>query len=190
MEPHLSKNDKKLFYKYLDNATVYFEYGSGGSTYQASIRKNIKKIYSVESDISWYKYLKKIITNANINFIYNEMDVKPNNWGNPGKNATSIQKINYSNQITKLTKKEQDSIDLVLIDGRFRVSCCLKCYNIIRDDCLIVFDDFLDRPQYHIVLKYFYIIEKTSDNRMAILKKKKNAHIPKELIKQYELIHR
>lgn len=39
MEPQLSKNDKKLFYKYLDNVNVYFEYGSGGSTYQASIRK-------------------------------------------------------------------------------------------------------------------------------------------------------
>tara|TARA_Y100000768_G_scaffold388458_1_gene384467 strand:+ start:180 stop:320 length:141 start_codon:yes stop_codon:yes gene_type:complete len=39
MEPHLSINDKKLFYKYLNNINVYFEYGSGGSTYQASIRK-------------------------------------------------------------------------------------------------------------------------------------------------------
>ena len=43
MEPHLDKNDKNMFYKYLDNATVYFEYGSGGSTYQASIRNNILK---------------------------------------------------------------------------------------------------------------------------------------------------
>ena len=42
MEPHLAKNYKKLFYTYLDNTNVYFEYGSGGSTYQASIRKNIK----------------------------------------------------------------------------------------------------------------------------------------------------
>ena len=48
MNPHLSKNDKKMFYKYLDKANVYFEYGSGGSTYQASIKNNIKKIYSVE----------------------------------------------------------------------------------------------------------------------------------------------
>lgn len=45
MEPYLAKNDKNLFYRYLDNTTVYFEYGTGGSTYQASIRKNIKTIY-------------------------------------------------------------------------------------------------------------------------------------------------
>ena len=173
MKPHLSKNDEKLFYKYLDNANFYFEYGSGGSTYQASIRKNIKTIYSVESDITWQKKLKETITNPNINYIYNEMDTHPGDWGNPGKNATNIQKINYSNHITKLSKEEKSIIDLVFIDGRFRVACCLKCYDIIKDTCIIVFDDFLNRPQYHIVLKYYDIIEKTEDNRMVILKKKK-----------------
>ena len=189
MEPQLSKNDKKLFYKYLDNVNVnvYFEYGSGGSTYQASIRKNIKTIYSVESDITWQKKLKQIIANFDISYIYNEMDTQPNTWGNPGKNATNIQKINYSNQIIKLSKEEQCSIDLVFIDGRFRVACCLKCYDMIKDNCLIAFDDFLNRPQYHIVLEYFDIIEKTKDNRMVILKKKKNINIPKELIEKYEL---
>ena len=179
MEPHFSKNDKKIFYKYLNNTNVYFEYGSGGSTYQASIRKNIKTIYSVESDITWKEKLNQIIKNPNINYIYSDIDTTPNTWGNPGKNATDIQKINYSNQITKLSKEEQDSIDLVLIDGRFRVACCLKCYNVIKDNCLIVFDDFLDRPFYHIVLEYFDIVEKTQDNRMVILKKKKNVNIPK-----------
>ena len=187
MESHLSENDKKIFYKYLDKGTVYFEYGSGGSTYQASIRKNIKTIYSVESDISWQKKLKQIITHPNLNYIYNNMDTKPKSWGRPGKNATNIQKINYSNHITKLSKEEQDSIDIVLIDGRFRVACCLKCYDVIKDDCLIAFDDFLNRRHYHIVLKYFDIIEKTPDNRMVILKKKKNVNIPKELIEKYEL---
>ena len=178
----LANNDKKLFYKYLDKINVYFEYGSGGSTYQASIRKNIKIIYSVESDIIWKEKLKQIITHPNINYIYNEMNTQVNNLGYPGKNATDIQKQNYSNQITKLSKEEQNNIDLILIDGRFRVACCLKCYDIIKDDCLIAFDDFLNRPHYHIVLEYFDIIEKTNDNRVVILKKKKNVNIPKEVI--------
>lgn len=116
------------------------------------------------------------------------METKPNTLGSPGKNASNIQKINYSNQITKLSKEEQDSIDLVLIDGRFRVGCCLKCYYIIRDDCLIAFDDFLNRRHYHIVLEYFDIIEKTQDNRMVILKKKKNVNIPKKKKKTYRKI--
>jgi hypothetical protein len=189
MEPWLGKNDREMFYRYLRNINIYFEYGSGGSTYHASIIDNIKKIYSVESDIQWQKTLQQKISNPIINYIYNEMDTQPNSWGHPGKNSTNIQKINYSNQMRKLSKEEQDSINLVFIDGRFRVACCLKCYDIIKDDCLIAFDDFLNRPYYHKVLEYFDIIEKTKDNRMVILKKKKNVNIPKELIEKYELNH-
>ena len=46
MEPSLAKNDKIMFYKYLNSAKVYFEYGSGGSTYQAAMKNNISKINS------------------------------------------------------------------------------------------------------------------------------------------------
>lgn len=181
------KNDKQMFYKYLDNCGVYFEYGSGGSTYQASIRKNIKTIYSVESDAGWHEKLKCIIKTPNVKYLFNEMDTQANNWGHPGKNATDRQKINYSDRMRSLTEEEQNIIDLVLIDGRFRVACCLKCYDIISDNCLVSFDDFLNKPSYHVVLKYFDIVEKTIDNVMVILKKKKGLSVPKELIEKYEL---
>ena len=193
MEAYLTINDKKMFYKYLDKANIYFEYGSGGSTYQASIRKNISQIYSVESDKEWYTKLKKILNNTDnrIQYIYNEMDVQRNNWGRPGPKSTISQRINYSNQITTLSIKEQNNIDLVMIDGRFRVACCLKCFNVISDTCLIIFDDFLTRPEYHVVLDYYDIIEKTNDNRMVILQKKKNVlSIPVKIIHKYELIMR
>lgn len=188
MKPLLEGADRDMFYRYLEKIKVYFEYGSGGSTYQASIRDNIQKIYSVESDLKWHEKLKKTITNENVQYMFNEMDTRPNNFGHPGKNATNVQKISYSDQIKNLSKEEQDSIDLVFIDGRFRVACCLKCYDIIKDDCLIAFDDFLNRPNYHVVLEYFDVIEKTRNHRMVILKKKKGMTIPTELINKYELI--
>lgn len=190
MEPHLAKNDKIMFYKYLNNAKVYFEYGSGGSTYQAAMKNNILKIYSVESDKVWYDKLKKIlIKNTNLQYIYNEMNTQPNNWGNPGPNSTKEQHINYSEHIKLINKDEQKKIDMVFIDGRFRVACCLKCFDVINDNCLIIFDDFLNRSYYHVVLDYYDIVEKTKDERMVVLKKKKNiSSIPKELIKKYELI--
>jgi hypothetical protein len=189
MEPFIKNNDKLMFYKYLDKANVYFEYGSGGSTYQASLRNNINKIFSVESDLEWHNKLKeKIINKSRINFIYNDMDTKPNTWGHPGVNSNKSQWINYSDQITLLDKKTQNEIDLIMIDGRFRVACCLKSFNVINDNCLIAFDDFLNRPHYHIVLQYFDIIDKTQDNMMVILKKKhsiKDIQIPNEIIKKY-----
>ena len=76
---------------------VYFEFGSGESTYKVSILNNIKNIYSVESDIQWYQKLKKLITNNNFIYIFNEMDTQPKSWDHPCKNAINIQKKNYSN---------------------------------------------------------------------------------------------
>lgn len=104
------------------------------------------------------------------------------------KNATDVQKIMYSDYIIRLTKSEQNMIDFILIDGRFRVACCLKCFNVITDNCLIAFDDFLNRENYHIILNYFDVIDKTSDNCMVILKKKPNMKISDDIIKLYELI--
>jgi len=189
MKPHLGKNDKNMFFKYLKKSKIYFEYGSGGSTYKASLKKNIEKIFSVESDLLWHNKLKKQIDNTNnkIRFIYNEMDARPNTWGRPGPNSTSDQWKNYSDHINNLNETEKKELDLVMIDGRFRVACCLKCFGVISNDCVIAFDDFLNRKHYHIVLDYYDIIEQTIDNRMVILKKKKNIEIiPKVLIELYE----
>jgi len=188
MDPHLAKNDTLMFYKYLDMAHVYFEFGSGGSTYQASIRPNIKTIYSVESDIIWHKKLKNIISTNNVRYIVSEMDTQPNTWGHPGKRATIDEVINYSTHMKNLDQHLQHDIDLIFIDGRFRVACCLKCHDIMNDDCVIIFDDFINRPHYHVVLEYFNIIEKTIDNRMVVLKKKVNISVPKEVVSKYELI--
>ena len=189
MKPHLEQNDLILFYTYLDKATVYFEYGSGGSTYQASIRNNISKIYTVESDTEWQNKLKDTIQSNNIVYFLNEMDTRPNTWGHPGPNSTPTQRIEYSNYIRQLSNDEKQRIDLVFIDGRFRVACCLKCFDIIKPDCFIAFDDFLNRKQYHVVLDYYTIVEKTSDNRMVILQKKPDiTSIPEDLIKKYESI--
>ena len=187
MEPLLSTSNKDTFLKYLDKSSHYFEFGSGGSTYQASIRDNIKHIYSVESDIEWQNLLKDKIKKNNITYFFCDIDTQPNNWGYPGKNASNIQKINYSNQMKYLTDEEKKKIDFIFIDGRFRASCCLKCFYQMQDDCIIAFDDFLNRPEYHIVLQYFDIIEQSENEFMVILKKKKNIDIPYNVILKYEL---
>lgn len=189
MEPHLADIDKQMFYSYLDRATVYLEYGSGGSTYQAHKRNNIKKIYSVESDWEWHNLLNnKLASATNIEFIFNDMNTLPNNWGYPGPNSTREQIVNYSDHIIRVNDNE---IDLILIDGRFRVACCLKCFGQISNTSFIAFDDFLDRPEYHLVLDYYEIVKYTTDNRMVILQKKQNIdQIPEELIRQYELVSR
>jgi hypothetical protein len=83
---------------------------------------------------NWQDKLKRTINHDNVVYIYNEMGTQVNNWGHRGKNSTNLQKINYSNHIKTLNEEEQNSINLVFIDGRFRVACCLKCFDIINSD--------------------------------------------------------
>lgn len=189
MKPYLTKNDEKLFYKYIDRAISYFEYGSGGSTYQVSLRKNIKSIFSVESDPTWYDKMKKETeNNSNVKMIFVDIKSCPNNWGSPGEGSSPGDWKKYSDCILKLPISISSKIDLILIDGRFRVACALKCFTVMNKNCLIIFDDFLTRSYYHVVLDYFEIIDKTADNRMVVLKKKNVAKPLPNLIKKYEAI--
>ena len=193
MEPHLAEKDQKLFYKYLDKATHYFEYGSGGSTYQASMRDNIQTIYAVESDLQWYnKLIKQFEGQSHITIKYCEMKAQPNNWGRPGPGSTLKQWINYHDTIRTIDKDLAEKIDLMMIDGRFRVACCLKAFNVIKDDCLIIFDDFLDRKYYHVVLDFYDIIDQTEDQRMVVLRKKKaiKTKPSEKMIQRYEKIQK
>ena len=99
------------------------------------------------------------------------MDTAPGTWGNPGPAATITQKTNYSRAIT--THAERENIDIVLIDGRFRVASCLSAYRVTPGDCVFLFDDFRGRTHYHEpVLKYLTVVETTADNDMALLLKK------------------
>lgn len=189
MDAWFGKNDLIMYYKYLDECKYYFEYGIGGSLYQASLRKRIKKIVGIESDPEWVDKVKKMIgEDDRVEIIFCEMDAIPKKIGRPGPKSTKEQWINYSDQIKLLDKDLAGKLDFVLIDGRFRAACCLKCFDIIKDDCFIAFDDFFKRCHlYRIVLNYYDIIDMTDDNSLIIFKKKKGIQSPTpELIKQFE----
>jgi len=186
MEPLLLPADKDMFYRYLERATNYFEFGSGGSTYQASIRPNIRTITSVESDSSWVDKVRGSIKHNNINIIYCDLDTANTSLGYPGPNCLFSNIIKYSSAMTNIDSEISSTIDLVLIDGRFRVASCLKCYDVLDSECPIAFDDFLVRPWYHVVLDFFDIVESTANNHMVVLKKKVGRRPDRELIEQYE----
>ena len=64
--------------------------------------------------------------------------------------------------------------DFILIDGRFRVACCLNLLLIMNKKKIkstILIDDYKKRDHYKILNKYFFI---GTCGRMAILKFKNN----------------
>ena len=191
MEPYLPDLDKQLYYKYLDCATNYFEFGSGGSTYQACSKSNIKKIYAVESDLAWinklkqHQFVKDNIENSRLHFEVVDLKCKPNTWGKPTENVSHETKIKYPRSFNRI---KPNDVDMIMIDGRFRAACALNVFSEIGDNTIIFFDDFLNRPYYHIILKYYDIIDRAS---RAVVLKKKQVNIPAtEIIEKYEKDYR
>ena len=193
----MPEKEKKLFYKYLDKSIYYFEFGSGGSTYQALIRDNIKSIYSIENHEPYYKNLLDQLKKENklnlkkINYILVKMDTKPNTTGHPSKKSKFKDWVKYSRYLKELDSSITNKIDLILIDGRFRAACLLNSFSSINMNTIIIFDDFYGtsppREKYYgIVLNYFDIIEKKG--RMVVLKKKEVIPPSKEIINEYEKI--
>lgn len=76
----------------------------------------------------------------------------------------------YVNSIDKL--KNLELLDIVLVDGRFRLQCALKLLSYIKDDSVVLIHDFWIRPPYHKVLEYYNVIGYARS--VVALKKKKN----------------
>jgi protein O-GlcNAc transferase len=148
MIPMMSKPEIELVIKYLEKATKYLEYGSGGSTVYACKFNNLTKIKTIESDYNFSLEMKKVCPRADINYI---------NVGRTGICGTPIDKRNqylwknYSN-------KYSSEFDLVLIDGRFRVACLLDII-LKQGNPVILFHDFNNRPEYHLIKEFCTILE-------------------------------
>ncbi|XWV24949.1 hypothetical protein QJ856_gp0832 [Tupanvirus deep ocean] len=187
MVPDLPQEEKDALFNRLDNCKVYFEFGLGGSTYHAFKKKNIKSIYSVESDNFWINKLYEHgipRKNNKLNIIYVNIKAKPNSYGFPGEKSTYDDWIKYSRAFTNLDPLIKKQVDLILIDGRFRVACALNLFNEINENTVIAFDDFFNREHYHIVLEYYDVVERVG--RMAFFKKKNREAPIKDLIIKYE----
>lgn len=166
------KNINNFFLKKLKKSKFYFEYGSGNSTMLANDLK--KKFISIELDQNFFEFLKKKINN-NENLKY--VDIGPvGEYSYPlFKNKDKIS--NYIKSINKYFKKK-NSPDFILIDGRFRVACCINIFSLIKiykKNPLIILDDYKKRKHYKVLKKIFKI---NQIGRMAILKiDKKNKNV-------------
>lgn len=177
MVPMMTSSEIQLFDKYLENATNYLEYGSGGSTIHVSRFINLKKIRSIESDYNFFLQMKKKLPALDLNYI---------NVGKTGPCGTPIDpKViglweNYSN-------KYSSEFDLVLIDGRFRVACLLDII-LKQGNPTILFHDFNNRPEYHIIKKFCDIIETIDTLVVLRIKNSNDMREISDLYKRYKLI--
>ena len=178
-DPMMTIPDTKLLKKYLSNATNYFEFGSGGSTVCAC-NMWIPNIISVENSPKWYNKLtnvsiiKQYIQNNNLQIKLYDLKCiwwKHVYWAEIPESIENIDKtywLAYSNSISECDEIQ----DLILVDGRLRIACALNSYYKMDHNSFLLFDNYISRPQYNIIEKFFTIIESQDD--LCVFKKNGN----------------
>ena len=173
------------FYKLL-KSKCYLEYGSGNSTLLA--KKLDKDFYAVESDANFFNFLK---SNFKENYILVSLGVvfffSTPVFSSIRRFYLNRRAIKYASYILKKIIRDQKQPDFVLIDGRYRVLCCLFVYKFLlkskNDKISIIVDDFRNRNYYQILHQLFDI---EVIGRIAHLRFKKTDTDINKLIEKYQ----
>jgi hypothetical protein len=175
----MSGREKALFHRYITKCDTYFEFGSGGSTAKAAI--HARKVYSVESDAAWHAALReKIGPASHIIWLTVDLKVPFNGWGAPGRDSPPSDWPNYTHAY-----KSDYGADMLLIDGRFRISCALCVFSQITRKNYVLIHDFRPRRPYWVVLHWYDLYE-VADSLVVLVKKEGVDPPPVEMIAWYD----
>ena len=165
----LFDGDDSLFKDVLKTSKIFGEYGCGSST-EWVLKNTNANILSVDSSRNWVDKISSGNAAYNKRIKLKHIDLgEVENWGRPISYEKSCNFINYFNWIWN-----QDILpDTVLIDGRFRVCCFLTSIKYGKENTKIIFDDYNNRPYYHVVEK-FVKKEQTCGRQALFIVKNKN----------------
>jgi len=132
------------------------EFGAGGSTTLA-VKLGISHLVSVESDAAWIERLQSDNAAARAEeqgrLQLLRADIGPIGFlGGPGKGSEPSLWPEYAR--TPWGHVDARQLDLVLVDGRFRVACILETVLRVEHRTLIAVHDFWNRPAYHVALPF------------------------------------
>ena len=171
----LFDGNDKLFKKLSKDTLYYGEYGCGQSTIWMAKNTNAK-INSVDTSSLWVQRVE------NKTKYFNNVKIKVidcGELGNYGFPITYEKRHNFHFYINFFWYNKQDSPDTILIDGRFRVACFLTCLLKSKPGTKIIFDDYLNRPKYHLVEEYLKPIEFCGRQALFITPKKEAIYYEK-----------
>lgn len=108
-----------------------FEFGSGNSTLYYA--KRAKKVVSVEHDEAWFAKISSS-TAANSEMIFCELE--------------------KGGKYSKMPASMDTKFDIIIVDGRDRVNCCLESISALSESGVVVLDDS-ERDVYADAIKFF-----------------------------------
>jgi len=145
----LFDGDDLLFKKLITTSKTYGEYGVGKST-RWVLNNSQASILAVDSSQAWIDVVRtgnETAKRLDIQWI----DLGTLGWaGRPGSYEKRDQFWTY---IESIWNRDQRP-DLVLVDGRFRVACFLYSLAMGAPGTHLLFDDYTDRPEYHLVEEF------------------------------------
>jgi hypothetical protein len=156
----MNPKEIKLLHQFASQSKNYLEFGSGGSTLYV-LDHSGASITSVDSYEIWvlemmkYKSVKDAVASKRLEFYYANIG-KTLHTGYPDGNASKELYPTYSKSV--FDNINGGEVDLVLIDGRFRVACTLQTI-LHCPSAKIAIHDFCNRPEYHVVLDYLEEVE-------------------------------
>jgi hypothetical protein len=187
----MSTGELKLLQAQLNASQRYLEFGAGNSTLMAVATPALIEIDTVESSRSFLdeSVLKmSAIAQArdagrlHVHFV----DIGPTSkWGMPTDESKRDSWPLYSAQIFQ----EEKNWDLILIDGRFRVACCLRALLHGPPETRIMIHDFWNRPEYHVLLPFLDVVQKV--DTFGLFRKKAGADVAamKAMLEKYQFLH-
>jgi len=187
--PLMDSEGLKCFEETTRRSQCYLEYGTGGSTVYAARIARVPIIISVDSDRIWLENVKASASVADSKLYIEHCDIgEVGEWGTP-KNKDKIENFwAYIATPWRIAKRNNLAPDAVLIDGRFRVASFLFSLLTARVGTVILFDDYLDRPQYFVVEGFCQLEEKRG--RMGVFLVTRNYSVSDicERIAQYSIL--
>lgn len=186
--PSMDEGGLNFFKKTTSLSQCYLEYGCGGSTIYAANVAQIPVIISVDTDKNWVEKVRSSITNNNTHLYIESCDFGAvEDWGMPKTRERIDDFWVYMALPWHIAKDKKLTPDTVLIDGRFRIASFLYTVLAAEVGATILFDDYVNRPTYHVVEKFCKLTQK--HDRMGVFIVTKDFSYPEIVngILQYSL---
>jgi hypothetical protein len=173
LRPEMTDAEIGVLRECFSKAASLVEFGSGGSTLLAVRSASLRRIWSVESDPAWIATLRmraEVVAAEQAGRLQlQHVDIgKTGDHGMPLDDASQLKWPAYHE--TVWSDPATSGVDLVLVDGRFRVACAMAALASCQPLTILLFHDFWNRPPYHPVLAFTDWLG--SCDSLAILRRK------------------
>jgi hypothetical protein len=138
------------------------EFGAGGSTTLA-VKMGVSHLVSVESDAAWIDRIHaddaaaRAHRDGRLSLLHADIG-EVGFMGGPAQNNQRDRWPDYAR--LPWSQADASQLDLVLIDGRFRVACILETALRVERRTVIAIHDFWNRPAYHAALPFLDEIDR------------------------------